>query len=111
MAPFTAVAREQSSNGSPQSTCFEWRTRGGDPRDQIQARLSINRANVLRSWPFGALSFCEGDALPLPEVLEPDTLDRGHVEEQVLPLARVNESKAFVGYALYRSFGHLITFE
>lgn len=49
--------------------------------------------------------------MPLPEVLEPDTLDRGHVEEQVLPLARVNESKAFVGYALYRSFGHLITFE
>src|SRR5215831_10170263 len=63
--------------------------------------------HVFGSRPFRSLTYFEGDALSLPEVLEPHTLDRRHVEEQVRPCSGLDEPETLIRQSLNRSFGHV----
>jgi hypothetical protein len=63
---------------------------------------------VLGPRSLRSLAFVERNALPLLEVLEANTFDRRHVEEEVLPRPGLDESEALVRQSLDRSFSHLI---
>ena len=66
------------------------------------------RRDVLGSRPLRALPLCERDALALRKILEPHTLDRRHVEEEVLAARRLDESETLVRESLDSSFSHSI---
>jgi hypothetical protein len=66
-----------------------------------------NRANILGVGTFRTTTFRELDFLTLVKVVESRPLHSGHVEEQVLPRASVDETETFVCQFLDRPLRHL----
>jgi hypothetical protein len=81
------------------------------PRPAVRNRTGplsgqSDRLDVFSSRSLGALAFRERDTLALLEVLEPHALYCGHVEEEILPAAGLDEPETLVRQPLDGAFSH-----
>jgi hypothetical protein len=78
------------------------------PSLRVVVRDVSENLDVLCARTLRALTLDERDTLSRSEVFEANTFDSGHVEEEILPLAGLDEPKALVRQSFDGSFSHAI---
>jgi len=73
---------------------------------QLKRSARSERANVLGARPFWTIAFNVGDAHSLLQFIEGNSLNIGHMKENVIALRRLDEAKAFIRDAFDGSFRH-----
>src|SRR5262245_45575328 len=74
---------------------------------RVQRAIGLDGSNVLRPGALRPAAFVVRHLLAFTEIVVPHPFDIRHVEEQVTPTSRVDETKPLVSQLLDCAFGHL----